>query len=270
METSMETSMEKSTDTLLPHDLFPDVRDIITEDDEPVDNIFSEKQQRLLTEALHASWNGNGRPFFTAANVGVFYALYEPPVVPDVFVSMDVQPREEWANKDRKTYFCWEFGKSPELAVEIVSNRKGGELERKFKDYARVGVWYYIVFDPLGALKREMGGETLRLYELRRGGYSPMNDFWMEGVGLGLRLWEGEYEGWQGVWLRWCDERGNLLPTGRELSEQEKARAETEKARAETEKARAETEKARADSAEEKLEQLTAKLRALGIEPDAD
>ena len=44
----------------------PDISGIITEDDEPVDNIFSEKQQRLLTESLNSSWRP-GRDFARCA-----------------------------------------------------------------------------------------------------------------------------------------------------------------------------------------------------------
>jgi len=263
-------------ETLLSKEMFPAMRNIITEDDEPVDNIFSEKQQRLLTETLNTAWDSKGRTFFAAANVGIFYALHEPPLVPDVFLSMDVQPREEWDDKDRRTYFCWEFGKPPEVAIEIVSNRKGGELTRKLRDYARLNVWYYIVFDPFGALKKDLEGENFRLYELYHNSYSPMNDFWMEEIGVGIRLWEGEYEGWQATWLRWCDERGNLIPTGKERSEQEKQRAEAEAQRAEAEAQRAEaeaqradTEKLRADDAEAKAMRLAEKLRALGIDPES-
>jgi len=36
----------------LPPELWPEVEHLVTEDDTPVDNIFSEKQQRLLTESL--------------------------------------------------------------------------------------------------------------------------------------------------------------------------------------------------------------------------
>jgi Uma2 family endonuclease len=277
-------------ETTLAKELFPDVRGIITEDDEPVDNIFSEKQQRLLAETLHTSWNGGGRTFFAAANVGVFHSVYEPPLVPDVFVSMDVQPREEWHNKDRKTYFCWEFGKQPEIAIEIVSNRKGGEMQRKFKDYARLNVWYYVVFDPFGALSKTLEGDTLRIYELHHSSYTQMHDFWLEEIGLGLRLWEGEYEGWQGMWIRWCDERGTLLPTGKERAEQERVRTEQERVRAEQERVRAEQERVRAeqervraeqehqraneeqlraDTAEATVAALQARLRAAGLDANA-
>jgi Uma2 family endonuclease len=36
----------------------------------------------------------------------------------------------------------WEFGKAPELALEIVSNREGDELGRKRYLYARIEVLY--------------------------------------------------------------------------------------------------------------------------------
>jgi hypothetical protein len=49
----------------------PPLDDLVTEDDTPVDNMFSEKQQRLLTEPLYSSWDA-GRPFLATANVGLF------------------------------------------------------------------------------------------------------------------------------------------------------------------------------------------------------
>lgn len=50
----------------------------MTEDATPVDNLFSEKQQRLLTESMYSSWRGPGaeRPFLALANVGMFYAAH--------------------------------------------------------------------------------------------------------------------------------------------------------------------------------------------------
>ena len=43
---------------------------LITEDDEPVDNLFSERQQKLLPDSLYASWNYT-KPFLACANVGI-------------------------------------------------------------------------------------------------------------------------------------------------------------------------------------------------------
>jgi hypothetical protein len=65
-------------------EMLPEVEHLITEDDTPVDNLPSEKQQRLLTEPLYSSWTGpgEGRTFLVAANVGVFYMLRSPAIVP--------------------------------------------------------------------------------------------------------------------------------------------------------------------------------------------
>jgi hypothetical protein len=41
-------------------DITPAIQQLITEDDTPVDNLPSEKQQRLLTAPLYSSWTGPG------------------------------------------------------------------------------------------------------------------------------------------------------------------------------------------------------------------
>ena len=41
--------------------ILPDIQNLVTEGDTPVDNMPSEKQQRLLTEPLYSSWAGSGR-----------------------------------------------------------------------------------------------------------------------------------------------------------------------------------------------------------------
>ena len=78
-----------------------DIETLVTEDDAPVDNMPSEKQQRLLTDPLYSSWSGPGagRTFLAAANVGVFPEPRNPAIVPDVFVSLDVQVAENWWDK---------------------------------------------------------------------------------------------------------------------------------------------------------------------------
>ena len=65
---------------------------IVTVDDEPVGNLFSEKQQRLLATTLYSSWHPlyldktkKPRKFLAAANVGIFLSRYESPLVPDFF-----------------------------------------------------------------------------------------------------------------------------------------------------------------------------------------
>ena len=94
----------------LPPELIPCVDDLVTEDDTPVDNIYSEKQQRLLTEPLYSSWKPD-RLFVALANVGLFYAVRKPPLVPDALLSLDVETAADLKPKRNRSYFIWEFGK---------------------------------------------------------------------------------------------------------------------------------------------------------------
>jgi hypothetical protein len=88
-------------------DVAPDIDDLVTEDDTPVDNLPSEKQQRLLTEPLYSSWGGPGeqRPFLAAANVGVFSQTRTPAIVPDMFLSLDVTVAQEWWRKEHHSSY---------------------------------------------------------------------------------------------------------------------------------------------------------------------
>ena len=195
-----------------------DIESLVTEDDTPVDNMPSEKQQRLLTEPLYSSWAGPGagRTFLAAANVGVFAEARNPAIVPDVFLSLDVQVADNWWDKRHRSYFVWEFGKPPDLVVEIVSNREGNEVGSKRLRYARMGVGYYVIYDPFHRVMRE----DVRVYRLRDGGYERQESPRFAELRLGMRLWEGEFEGvWWSGWLRWTDEHDVLIPMGKERAE---------------------------------------------------
>jgi Uma2 family endonuclease len=199
----------------------PDVSNLITEDDTPVDNLISEKQQRLLTVSLYSSLEGDV-PFLAAANVGLFYAAHQPPLVPDILLSLGISSSQDLSQKQNRSYFVWNFGKPPEVVIEIVSNKVGNELGSKLTDYAHAGVAYYVVFDPLQCL----GDKILSVYELRATQYRLLDDYWLDDIQLGLTLWQGKFEGCEYSWLRWCDRKGNILLTGDEKAEQEKQRAE--------------------------------------------
>lgn len=193
----------------------PDVSNLITEDDTPVDNQFSEKQMRLLTESIHASWQP-GFPFVAMANVGVYVALNRPAIVPDVLVTTHVEPLQDLMNKEHRAYFSWMFdGKVPDVVIEIVSNTKGGELDAKLRNYQHMGVTWYAVFDPIHYLSTE----SLSVFALERSVYRPQTLAMFGELGLGLMLWEGEFEGVKHQWLRWCDREGRMLLTGQERAE---------------------------------------------------
>lgn len=228
--------------------LAPDVAELVTEDDTPVDNFASEKQQRLLTGVLYSALQG--KTFLAAANVGIYTAIGRPPIVPDVFLSLDVTVPEQWWEKQNRCYLLWQFDKPPDVVIEIVSNPEGNELESKLSRYEQMRVSYYVVFDP----NHELGADELQIFELRGRHYVEMTETWLEQVELGLTVWEGVFEAKQARWLRWCDAQGQLLLTGDEQAQFERQRAEQERQRAEQERQRA--------------ERLAERLRALGQDPE--
>ncbi|MYC95300.1 MAG: Uma2 family endonuclease [Caldilineaceae bacterium SB0661_bin_32] len=236
---------------LSPEDVLA-IEHLVTEDDTPVDNLFSERQRRLLTHPLNVSWQGpgDGRYFLVAADVGVFRTPHEPPLVPDVFLSLDVKRPTDWWAKEGRSYFMWYYKKPPDVVIEIVSNKEGEETGEKIERYASFGVPCYVIFDP----QAQVQDGLLRVYELASGAYAPRSADILPGVELGLRLWRGEYEGDEATWLRWHDASGALIQTGEETTERERNRAEQAEDRAERERNRA--------------ERLAAQLRALGVTPE--
>ncbi len=255
------------SESIILDDLDIDISHLTTEDDQPVDNLPSEKQQRLLTEPLYsASFKPKDTDtFLAAANVGIFYSTHKPPLVPDVFLSLGVRIADNWWEKKNRSYFTWEFGKPPDVAIEVVSNRVGNELGSKLRDYAQIGVKYYIVFDPSGQLSRV----PLQVYQLQGMFYVVMETTWLEHVGLGVTLWEGTFEAKTDVWLRWCDQNGQVTPTGAEMARQAQQYAEQAQQYAEQESQRAEQVALQLQQERLRSERLAAKLQALGIDPDS-
>ena len=71
---------------------------------------------------------------------------------------------------------------------------------------------------------------------------------WLDAAGIGLALWEGQFEEEvTRLWLRWCDRDGQVIPTGAEGREVERQGREIERQRA---------------------ERLAERLRAMGVNPD--
>jgi Putative restriction endonuclease len=223
--------------TVLPPELRPSVEHLVTEDDAPVDSVYSEKQMRLMTRPLYSSWPGpKGDGLFLAfANVGLFFAVDQPPLVPDVLLSLGVKVPADVRPKRHRSYFIWEYGKVPDVVIEVVSNQEGGELSNKKDQYALIGVPIYVVWDPLKLLSTT----PLLVFGLHIKAYEALSPAWFNAVGLGLTVWHGAFEKMEADWLRWCDREGQVIPLGEE----------------------------RAEKAEERAVRLAAQLRQLGIDP---
>jgi hypothetical protein len=162
-------------------------------------------------------------------------------VVPDVLLSLDVAGPTNLQVKQGHSYYQWDMGKPPDVIIEAVSDKLGGEESFKKDLYAQQGLSYYAVFDPSHILS----SDTLRTYERNGGRYHLCDPGPWPSIGLGLRLWEGKFEGFEDTWLRWCDAAGKIIPTG-----EERAAALAEHAR----------------QSDERIHELEAELRRLKAE----
>src|SRR5207253_3216408 len=156
-------------------------------------NMFQAKQQRLLVEPLRTSWKGpeGDGNFLVDANVGIYARSKGKPIVPDVFLSLEVVAGDDYSRKENRSYFAWVYGKMPEVVIEIVSNKVGREDMDKFKQFARMGIPYYAIFDPF----QNLGPDVLRLHALNGRTYHRIAGPWLPIVSLGLTLWRGPFEG---------------------------------------------------------------------------
>src|SRR4051812_48905379 len=93
-----------------------DYESLVIKDDTPVDNIFVGHLYRLLTEPLYAGWAGpgEGRSYLALSNVGLFYQIDKPPLVPDMMLSLDVPADFDPHRNEKNSYYLWRFGKPPE------------------------------------------------------------------------------------------------------------------------------------------------------------
>lgn len=90
------------------------------------------------------------------------------------------------------------------------------------------------------------------IYEIGFGKrYRRRDDPALPGIGLSVTAWSGNYEELRAPWLRWCDEKGNLITTGKERAEEAERRA-----------SEAEQAAARETEARQRAEAELAKLRA--------
>jgi Uma2 family endonuclease len=108
--------------------------------------------------------------------------------VPDAFLSIGVERRK--GDKSRLSYATWEeAGVVPIFILEMVSQTKRGEYDEKFGLYARLGVLYYVIYNPeLWGQKRKQKHQAFEVYKLVGGEYQLQqgDPCWMPEVGLGI------------------------------------------------------------------------------------
>lgn len=195
---------------------------------------------------------------FVAMDNFVYPVEGEPTVVtaPDVYVAVG-RPKGH-----RSSYKVWkEGGVFPQVVFEVLSpGNSATEMSKKLKFYHRHGAEEYYVFDP--------DGNELEVWvrEGRRFVYVPETDgFVSPRLGVRFVLSEGD----EMIIYRPDGQRFLTFVELGTLAETEKRRAEAEAGRAEAEAKRADAETRRAELEGQRADRLAAKLRALGLDPDA-
>ncbi|MEM9165009.1 MAG: Uma2 family endonuclease [Cyanobacteria bacterium P01_F01_bin.4] len=198
----------------------------------PLDQIFIGTDLNIYYDSRHPNWHKR----------------------PDWFLVLDVPKARQQADL-RWSYVVWQEGVNPFLVVELLSPgtededlgqglREVSQPPRKWDVYESIlRIPYYVIFD-----RYENSFRLFRLSGIQYQEVTVTDDrYWFQELGLGLGIWQGEYQDAEGLWLRWYGSEKVWVPTLAEAAEQEKQRAEQEKQRA---------------------DKLAARLREMGLDPD--
>jgi Uma2 family endonuclease len=241
--------------------------------DDPVENIQQPSLAAALTDALGAA-NRIQPEMLVVSNFGIVANINKKTVVkaPDWLYVPRVSP--VGAEVIRRSYTPNIEGEAVSVVMEFLSDTDNGEYSirptfpyGKLYFYERIlQIPTYVIFNPY-----EVTLEVLRLENSQYILQEPSSGrFWIPELKLFLGIWQGTRLGLNVSWLRWWDEAGNLLLWSSEQALLERQRAEEERQRAEEERQRADNAIAQFEAERQRKEFLAAKLRSLGIDPDAE
>jgi Uma2 family endonuclease len=245
-----------------PRHCLPSAEDLPDSDDLPVDNQLQHLIPGLLEAILALIWSEKMDWFF-GVDMGIYYDPEQPAIVPDGFLALDV-PRIIDSDL-RLSYVLWEEQKLPTMVLEVVSQTRRGEYTEKKKEYASLGILYYVIYNPLRKRK-----PRLEVYQLVEGEYQLLSGVpvWLSELNLGIGIEEGTYQGITREWLYWYDERGEKYLTPEETIEETQQKLQTTENRANVAENRANVAENRANVAENRAKRLEQLLREQGIDPD--
>ncbi len=244
--------------------------------------------KKRALEALDEFFRRRGMRVYLGSELPVYYPD-EPLFAPDLLAVLDVEPHE------RDSWVVSAEGRGLDFVLEIhVSGQRQKDLEENVQRYARLGIPEYFVFLPL---ERRLIGHALPSSDARS--YRPVlpqGGQWRSAVlGLELALDEGRLRFYHGTaplpdarelidrlatmvdeavaraeeQARRAEEEARRAEEEARRAEEEARRAEEEARRAEEEARRAEKEARRAEKEARRADRLAAKLRELGVDPDA-
>lgn len=268
-----------------PHIKLPTSEELPCSDDTPVDNENQNTIPNWLLATLEKIW-GERQDWFFGVDMGIYdreaQQKSSPTTVPDGFLSLGLQ-RHKREGKGRLSYVLQEENEIvPILALEFISKNYNQEYEKKMIEYAKLGVKYYVIYNP-EYWKRDKH-KPFEVYKLIRGCYQQQKGepLWMPEIELGIGRVQGELGGINREWLAWHDASGNPYPLPQELIRQQErqlmqmnSRLQQERQRStqmeqalEQERQRAEQERQRAEGERLGKLRLLEQLRRLGIDID--
>jgi Uma2 family endonuclease len=231
------------------HRTLPSTEELPCSDDIPVDNEDQNFLPNVLLFLLSYLW-ANRFDWYFGADMAIYHMTgknLRVPVVPDGFLSLGVERQK--GGKSRRSYATWEENEIvPILTLEMVSHTPGNEYDEKMAIYAKLGVLYYLIYNPEFWLRDRH--QPFELYKLNAAGTYQLQigePYWMPEVGLGIGRCQGVFNGIDRELLAWFDRSGTryLMPEESVLAQKQIAQAERERA-----------------------DRLAEKLRALGIDPN--
>ena len=235
-----------------PRHCLPSAEDLPDSDDTPVDNELQDLIPHVLKDILALIWEERMDWYF-GVDMGIYYDPENPTdvIVPDGFLSVGV-PRIIDSDL-RLSYVLWDELVIPTMVLEVVSQTRRGEYTQKKEDYAKMGVLYYVIYNPLRKRK-----PRLEVYQLEKGEYKLLEGepVWLTEINLGIGREIGVYQGVEREWLYWYNKEDK-----RYLTPQEEVKQAQEEANNAKQQVLEAQEKAR--KLEEKLRELGAKLNDL-------
>ena len=178
-------------------------------DDNPVDNENQNFIPNFLLFLLEFIW-AKRQDWFLGVDMAIYHTTgVSPfvPVVPDAFLSLGVERQKSGIS--RRSYVVWEEnGIVPIFSLEIVSLTIGGEYDEKMATYAKLGVLYYVVYNP--EYWQRDRHQPFEVYRLVDGKYQQQigEPFWMPEIGLGIGRSTTYTGGLQREVLFWYNQRG--------------------------------------------------------------
>lgn len=202
------------------------------EDGIPLESNWHRLEMNLLIETIHYHWRDRN-DYFAGGNMFIYFNLQQARNRdyrgPDVFVVKDVD-----GTHDRDAWVLWEEdGRYPDVIVELAS-RSTLDVDLGFKKHLYEKTFRtqeYFCYDPHSHTLygwKLLGREYVELEPNEQG------QLWSEEMNLLIGGWQGEFQRWNTLWLRWYTPEGHLVPTLAEAEAQraDEAEAEVERLRA--------------------------------------